>query len=91
MIPLVEEPIDHYENLGVYENCYFRCGRKTKFWHWRTNQPICKECAKRHKVSEVKKCHPKYKPLTKKEYVRQIIKKSNSILQGRYGANFLRA
>ena len=69
MIPLVEESKDLFENTGVYESCYFGCGRTTKFWHWRTNQPICKECAKTHKVSEVKKSHPKYKPKTKKEYM----------------------
>lgn len=68
MIPLVEEPKQHFEEFGLYENCYFNCGRKTKFWHWRTNQPICKECAKKHKVAEVEKCTPDYKPPTKKEY-----------------------
>lgn len=70
MIPLIEEPKEHFEELRVYENCYFECGNKTKFWHWRTNQPICKKCAKNRKVSEVKKCHPKYKVPTKKEYIK---------------------
>jgi len=70
MIPLVEESKDLYQNLKVYEKCYFGCGKDTKFWHWRTNQPVCKDCAKIHKVSEIKKSHPKYKPKTKKEYMR---------------------
>lgn len=70
MIPLVEENPDLYLNLRVYEYCYFECGSKTKFWHWRTNQPICKECAKKHKVVEVEKCHPKYKATTKAEYTK---------------------
>jgi hypothetical protein len=71
MIPLVEETKEPLSIglISVYENCYFGCGKKTKYWHWRTNQPICKDCAKTHKVSEVKKCHPKYKVKTKKEYI----------------------
>ena len=68
MIPLVEEPKEYFEETRVYENCYFNCGNKTKYWHWRTNQPICKDCAKAHKVAEVEKCTPDYKPKTKKEY-----------------------
>jgi ABC-type sugar transport system ATPase subunit len=69
MIPLVEQTKDLYQNLKVYENCYFGCGKSTKFWHCRTNQPICKECAKIHKVSEIEKCHPKYKSKTKRQYM----------------------
>lgn len=46
MIPLIEEPKDLFNCFGVYEDCYFNCGQKTKHWHWRTNQPICKDCAK---------------------------------------------
>jgi hypothetical protein len=72
MIPLVEEPKEHFEEFRMYENCYFECGSKTKFWHWRTNQPICKECAKTHKVSEVEKCTPKYKVPTKVEYMKSL-------------------
>ena len=69
MIPLVKESKNYFSEFHVYENCYFKCGNKTKYWHWRTNQPICKVCAKNHKVSEVEKCHPKYNPPTKKEYM----------------------
>lgn len=72
MIPLVKEPEEHFNELGVYEQCYFNCGRSTKYWHWRTNQPVCKPCAKIHKVSEVKKSHPDYKPPTKKEYLKGL-------------------
>jgi len=69
MIPLVKESSDMYQHTRVYENCFFGCGNTTKFWHWRTNQPVCKECAKIHKVSELPKCTPTYKPPTKKEYL----------------------
>jgi len=71
MIPFVEEPKEHFESFRVYENCYF-CPTKTKYWHWRTNQPICKRCAKERKVSELPKSSPKYKPCTKKEYLSKI-------------------
>lgn len=74
MIPLVEQVEDLYQNLKVYEACYFNCGRRTKFWHCRTNQPICKECAKIHKVSEVKKCTTTYKPRTKEQYIGVFLK-----------------
>lgn len=65
MIPLVEEPKDLIKEFGVYEICCFGCGRKTKYWHDKTNQPVCKECAKIHKVSELKKSNKKYNPNTK--------------------------
>lgn len=69
MIPTVEEPKNIVNELGVYEKCYFDCGKSTKHWHWRTNQPICLECAKTRKVAEVEKCTPNYKPSTKEEYI----------------------
>ena len=71
-IPLLEEPERHFKEFGVYENCYFECGNKTKFWHWRTNQPVCKDCASKHKVSELPKCTSTYKVPTKKEYLEYI-------------------
>jgi DNA polymerase III psi subunit len=49
------------------EYCYFNCGNKTKYWHLKTNQPICKECSKKHKVSEIEKSTPNYKSITKKQ------------------------
>lgn len=72
MIPTVEEPKEHFEEFHIYEKCYFGCGRSTKFWHWRTNQPICKTCAKTRKVSEIEKCTPNYKVPTKKEYMKGL-------------------
>ncbi len=69
MIPTIEEPKEFFENTGVYEYCYFKCGNKTKNWHWRTNQPVCLECCKKHKVYELEKFTPKYKHPTKREYL----------------------
>lgn len=68
MIPLIREPKEYFEEMKVYEKCYFGCGKTTPFWHWRTNQPVCKDCAKIHNVSELPKAHPKYKPPTKKDF-----------------------
>lgn len=68
MIPTVKEPKDMYENTRVYEHCYF-CKKPTDTWHWRTNQPICNSCSKKHKVADIEKCTPDYKPKTKKEYL----------------------
>jgi len=70
MIPLVKEEKE-LEVWGI-EKCYFKCGNNTRFWHWRTNQPICKECAKTHKVAEIEKCHPKYKVPTKAQYMNSL-------------------
>ena len=72
MIPTVPEPGHHYKEFRVYEDCYFKCGNKAKDWHWRTNQPVCKECAKTRKVGEIKKCTPNYKPPTKIEYLKDL-------------------
>lgn len=65
MIPLVQEPEDFNIGFPIYECCYFKCGNKTKYWHLRTNQPVCKECSKKHKVSEIEKSTLNYKPITK--------------------------
>ena len=51
-IPVKKEPEDLYDNLGVYERCHFG-GKPTKYWHENTNNPVCKSCAKKHKVSEL--------------------------------------
>ena len=67
-IPLVRESEEDRKEWGsVKEICYF-CPKTTIHWHWRTNQPVCPECAKVHKVGELKKSHPNYKPPTKAEY-----------------------
>lgn len=62
MIPIEKEP----DGLGndfrhLYEHCYF-CDTPTKYWHIKTNQPVCQGCSKTHKVSELEKSHPDYKP-----------------------------
>jgi hypothetical protein len=66
MIPIEKEPPDFYANLKVYERCYF-CIHETNTWHIGTNQPVCANCAKTHKVAELKKAHPDYKPPKKRE------------------------
>jgi len=58
MIPIKQEPKEYYENTRVYEHCYF-CSKPTDTWHLGTNQPVCKSCAKIHKVSEITKSSTK--------------------------------
>ncbi len=69
MIPRVKEPKCLSEAWGILEGCFF-CGKETNMWHWRTNQPVCDLCAKSRKVSELPKCVPNYKPVTKEEYLK---------------------
>jgi len=48
-IPLIKEP----EDLGpIIEVCHF-CKNITGYWHENTNNPVCRECAKLHKVAEL--------------------------------------
>lgn len=58
MIPIEKEP-DGLGNIfrHLYEHCYF-CDTPTKYWHIKTNQPVCQCCSKTHKVSELEKSHP---------------------------------
>ena len=51
-IPLIEEDPELWEGTHVYENCHF-CKKKTKMWHENTNNPVCRSCAKKHKVAEL--------------------------------------
>ena len=51
-IPLIEEPKELYNEFRLYEKCVF-CGISTKFWHEKTNNPICTKCSKNHKVAEL--------------------------------------
>lgn len=51
-IPTIKEPEDLYDNFGIYEKCVF-CEKTTKYWHKRTNNPVCRDCAKEHKVAEL--------------------------------------
>jgi hypothetical protein len=51
-IPLIEEPKKSREAFGMLERCFF-CLQKTITWHENTNNPVCYECSKLHKVSEL--------------------------------------
>ena len=48
-IPVKKEP--KMTPFG-FEKCVF-CGQTTVYWHLKTNNPICKLCAKIHKVCEL--------------------------------------
>jgi len=37
---------------GIIEGCHF-CKAPTRYWHENTNNPVCKVCAKSHKVAEL--------------------------------------
>lgn len=52
MIPIKTEPHEFYVNTKVYENCVF-CKSATNTWHEKTNSPVCADCAKTHKASEL--------------------------------------
>jgi hypothetical protein len=73
MIPIEKEPDDWYLSLRVYERCYF-CNNPTDTWHNGTNQPVCEKCSKKHKVSELKKSHPEYKPVKKNKMTTPTLK-----------------
>lgn len=49
-IPLKKEPKEFQEVPA--EGCYF-CYRDTRFWHLKTNNPVCRLCATVHKVCEL--------------------------------------
>ncbi len=52
-IPLIKEPEDLNEGkLSYLERCYF-CNTPTNYWHENTNNPVCPQCAKTHKVAEL--------------------------------------
>ena len=53
MIPLKQEPKELYEQFKTYEKCKF-CRKDTDMWHEKTNTPVCKDCAKKHKASDIK-------------------------------------
>lgn len=38
---------------GIMEVCVF-CRHQTRYWHTRTNNPVCPDCAPVRKVSELK-------------------------------------
>ena len=51
-ISLKKEPEKLRQNFGCYEKCFF-CKATTKHWHENTNNPVCPDCAKTHKVAEL--------------------------------------
>jgi|GEM_PF-1415793 len=52
MIPVKQETPDMEAHFGCYENCHF-CRKPTDMWHENTNNPVCRECAPKHKVAEL--------------------------------------
>lgn len=59
MIKISKEPPIFYTVLKVYELCYF-CNKSTDTWNIKTNKPVCHECAKKYKTSELTKKMNKY-------------------------------
>jgi len=35
------------------EQCIF-CGEGTRYWHRKTNKPVCESCAKTHKTGDIR-------------------------------------
>lgn len=52
MIPIKKEPEWLYKKFKTYEDCKF-CRKGTDTWHRETNTPVCKGCAKSHKVADL--------------------------------------
>jgi len=50
-IPLIHEPYDSPWG-SILESCYF-CKTPTRMWHENTNNPVCENCSKLHKVAEL--------------------------------------
>jgi hypothetical protein len=63
MIPIKKEPPEYFKETKVYEKCVF-CKKSTDTWHERTNNPVCSNCNKEHKVSELTNHFKKHKSLT---------------------------
>ena len=52
-IPVELEDEDAIRGFGgIVENCHF-CKAPTRYWHENTNNPVCRECAKSHRVAEL--------------------------------------
>lgn len=51
-IPIVEEEKEYFKEFKCFEHCYF-CNKSTSFWHEATNNPVCENCSKTHKVTEL--------------------------------------
>lgn len=51
-IPIKKEPEEILKHYGVLEHCHF-CKKVTLYWHENTNNAVCPECSKKHKVAEL--------------------------------------
>ena len=52
-IPLIKESEEFIRRWRhLIEKCHF-CEMETRYWHENTNNPVCPDCAKKHKVSEL--------------------------------------
>ena len=57
-IPIEREDVSELEKwcMGLeklVELCEF-CRRPTRYWHTRTNNPVCPDCAKSHRMAELR-------------------------------------
>lgn len=58
MIPIEHEDIEELKKWGmglsnILEQCHF-CKNETRYWNKKRNTPVCQECAKILKVSDIK-------------------------------------
>ena len=60
MIPVWTEDLEYQLEICrgfgipyIKEKCVF-CDKPTDTWHENTNNPVCVDCAKTHKVSDIK-------------------------------------
>ena len=57
-IPVEREDVSELAKWGmgleaIVERCAF-CKQPTRYWHMRTNNPVCEACAKKHRVGELR-------------------------------------
>lgn len=62
-IPIEHENVEELKKWGmglskIVESCCF-CNTPTRYWHTKSNQPVCPGCSKTHKVSEIPTIAPK--------------------------------
>lgn len=58
-IKIEREDTEELKKLGqdiaeAIERCVF-CGEGTRYWHRKTNKPVCRPCAKTRKTGDIKK------------------------------------
>jgi hypothetical protein len=58
-IPIEHEDKEELAKWGMrlemlLEHCIF-CYKPTPYWHAKTNNPVCQECSKTHKVGDIPK------------------------------------